>query len=186
MDPTLKVRQEISERVLRARHRLQARQEPRDLCGALLRRPLHPGPDRRQDVEVRHASATSSRSRSRKSSPASTPPCSARSRSIPNIKVKIIWVNSWFDPGKEADAAKALHRPGRRHPHPAHRLAGGDADRRAARHASPSARSSDMIKFGPQAQLTADHRQLGRLLHRARQGRARRQMEVGRHLGRPR
>src|SRR6266481_8300769 len=24
----------------------------------------------------------------------------------PNIKVKIIWVNSWFDPGKEADAAK--------------------------------------------------------------------------------
>src|SRR6516164_6071053 len=25
-----------------------------------------------------------------------------------NIKVKIIWVNSWFDPGKEADAAKAL------------------------------------------------------------------------------
>ena len=31
----------------------------------------------------------------------------------PNIKVKIIWVNSWFDPGKEADAAKALldHNP---------------------------------------------------------------------------
>src|SRR5882757_7231966 len=26
----------------------------------------------------------------------------------PNIKVKIIWANSWFDPGKEADAAKAL------------------------------------------------------------------------------
>ena len=26
----------------------------------------------------------------------------------PNIKVKIIWVNSWFDPGKEADAAKVL------------------------------------------------------------------------------
>src|SRR6266852_8818108 len=26
----------------------------------------------------------------------------------PGIKVKIIWVNSWFDPGKEADAAKAL------------------------------------------------------------------------------
>src|SRR5207247_3782300 len=26
----------------------------------------------------------------------------------PNIKVKIIWVNTWFDPGKEADAAKAL------------------------------------------------------------------------------
>jgi basic membrane protein A len=26
----------------------------------------------------------------------------------PDIKVKIIWVNTWFDPGKEADAAKAL------------------------------------------------------------------------------
>jgi basic membrane protein A len=26
----------------------------------------------------------------------------------PNIKVKIIWVNTWLDPGKEADAAKAL------------------------------------------------------------------------------
>ncbi|MBV9982421.1 BMP family ABC transporter substrate-binding protein, partial [Bradyrhizobium sp.] len=26
----------------------------------------------------------------------------------PNIKVKIIWVNTWFDPPKEADAAKAL------------------------------------------------------------------------------
>ena len=26
----------------------------------------------------------------------------------PNIKVKIVWVNSWFDPPKEADAAKAL------------------------------------------------------------------------------
>src|SRR5207302_6743791 len=26
----------------------------------------------------------------------------------PDIKVKIIWANTWFDPGKEADAAKAL------------------------------------------------------------------------------
>src|SRR3979411_109996 len=26
----------------------------------------------------------------------------------PNIKVKIIWANSWFDPGKEADAANSL------------------------------------------------------------------------------
>ena len=47
-------REEISERDVRARDRLQARQEPRDLFGPLLRRPLHPGPDRRQDVEDRH------------------------------------------------------------------------------------------------------------------------------------
>jgi simple sugar transport system substrate-binding protein len=26
----------------------------------------------------------------------------------PDFKAKIVWVNSWFDPGKEADAAKAL------------------------------------------------------------------------------
>ena len=26
----------------------------------------------------------------------------------PDFKVKIVWVNSWFDPGKEGDAAKAL------------------------------------------------------------------------------
>jgi len=26
----------------------------------------------------------------------------------PKVKFKIIWVNTWFDPGKEADAAKAL------------------------------------------------------------------------------
>jgi basic membrane protein A len=26
----------------------------------------------------------------------------------PDFKLKIIWVNSWFDPGREADAAKAL------------------------------------------------------------------------------
>jgi len=26
----------------------------------------------------------------------------------PDVRVKVIWVNSWFDPGKEGDAAKAL------------------------------------------------------------------------------
>ena len=25
----------------------------------------------------------------------------------PDVKMKIVWVNTWFDPGKEADAAKA-------------------------------------------------------------------------------
>src|SRR5262245_56393466 len=31
----------------------------------------------------------------------------------PNFKVKIIWVSSWYDPGKEADAAKVLIGQGR-------------------------------------------------------------------------
>jgi len=26
----------------------------------------------------------------------------------PDMKIKVVWVNSWYDPGKEADAAKAL------------------------------------------------------------------------------
>ncbi len=73
----------------------------------------------------------------------------------PNIKVKIIWANSWFDPPKEADAAKALIDQG--------------ADILTQHTNSPAAmqiaeqrgihafgQSSNMIKFGPHAQLTAD------------------------------
>ena len=73
----------------------------------------------------------------------------------PNMKVKIIWVNSWFDPGKEADAAKALIDQG--------------VDVLTQHTDSPAAmqiaeqrgihafgQSSNMIKFGPKAQLTAD------------------------------
>jgi len=73
----------------------------------------------------------------------------------PNMKIKIVWVNSWFDPPKEADAAKALVDQG--------------ADILTQHTDSPAAmqiaeqrgihafgQSSDMIKFGPKAQLTAD------------------------------
>ena len=72
----------------------------------------------------------------------------------PNIKVKIIWVNTWFDPGKEADAAKALLDQG--------------ADVIMQHTDSPAAmqvaaergklafgQDSEMIKFGPKAQLTS-------------------------------
>src|SRR6266849_2587728 len=72
----------------------------------------------------------------------------------PNIKVKIIWANSWFDPGKEADAAKALLDQG--------------ADVIMQHTDSPAAmqiasergklafgQDSEMIKFGPKAQLTS-------------------------------
>src|ERR1700760_3309930 len=72
----------------------------------------------------------------------------------PNIKVKIIWVNTWFDPGKEADAAKALLDQG--------------ADVVMQHTDSPAAlqvasergklafgQDSEMIKFGPKSQLTS-------------------------------
>ncbi|MDB5632394.1 MAG: hypothetical protein JWR49_1249, partial [Tardiphaga sp.] len=72
----------------------------------------------------------------------------------PNIKVKIIWANTWFDPGKEADAAKALLDQG--------------ADVIMQHTESPAAmqfasergklafgQDSEMIKFGPKSQLTS-------------------------------
>ena len=72
----------------------------------------------------------------------------------PNIKVKIIWANTWFDPGKEADAAKALIDQG--------------ADVIMQHTDSPAAmqiasergkfafgQDFEMIKFGPKTQLTS-------------------------------
>ena len=72
----------------------------------------------------------------------------------PNIKVKIIWVNSWFDPGKEADAAKALLDQGADviMQHTDSPAAMQVAEQRGA-HAF--GQDSDMIKFGGKAQLTA-------------------------------
>jgi simple sugar transport system substrate-binding protein len=72
----------------------------------------------------------------------------------PDIKLKVIWVNTWFDPGKEADAAKALADQG--------------VDVLMQHTDSPAAmqvaaqrgilafgQDSDMIKFGPKTQLTS-------------------------------
>jgi len=72
----------------------------------------------------------------------------------PAVKFKIIWVSTWVDPGKEADAAKALIDQG--------------ADVLMQHTDSPAAiqtaekkgvfafgQASDMVKFGPKAQLTA-------------------------------
>ena len=72
----------------------------------------------------------------------------------PDFKVKIVWVRSWFDPGKEADAAKALFDQG--------------ADIVAQHTDSPAplqiaqerglhgfGQASDMISFAPKAQYTA-------------------------------
>ena len=72
----------------------------------------------------------------------------------PDFKIKLIWVNSWFDPGKEADAAKVL--------------IGQGADI-MVQHTDSTAplqiaqeqgaigfgQASDMMAFAPNAQLTA-------------------------------
>lgn len=72
----------------------------------------------------------------------------------PNVKVKVVWVNSWFDPGKEGDAAKTLIDQG--------------ADIITQHTDSPAplqvaekrgvyafGQASDMKAFAPKAQLTA-------------------------------
>ncbi|UVK36977.1 BMP family ABC transporter substrate-binding protein [Mesorhizobium sp. AR10] len=72
----------------------------------------------------------------------------------PNFKAKIVWVNSWFDPGKEADAAKALFDQGAD-------IIVQHTDSTAALQVAEErglhgfGQSSDMIKFAPKAQLTS-------------------------------
>ncbi|MDA9410376.1 BMP family ABC transporter substrate-binding protein [Bradyrhizobium sp. CCBAU 45384] len=72
----------------------------------------------------------------------------------PNIKVKIIWANTWFDPGKEADAAKALIDQGvdvimQHTDSPAAMQIASERGKLAF------GQDSEMIKFGPKTQLTS-------------------------------
>ena len=73
----------------------------------------------------------------------------------PNAKVKIVWVNTWFDPGKEADAAKALIAQGAD-------ILTQHTDSAAPLQEAEKAgvlgfgQSSDMARFAPKAQLTAN------------------------------
>ena len=72
----------------------------------------------------------------------------------PDMKVKIIWVNSWYDPGKEAAAARALADQG------ADILTQHTDSAAATQFANDRGifsfgQDSDQVKFGPKAQLTA-------------------------------
>ncbi|NQV98602.1 MAG: BMP family ABC transporter substrate-binding protein [Rhodospirillales bacterium] len=72
----------------------------------------------------------------------------------PAVTVKVVWVNSWFDPGKESDAAKTLIDQGAdiilQH-------TDSPAPMQTAENRGIFAvgQASDMSKFGPNAQLTA-------------------------------
>ena len=72
----------------------------------------------------------------------------------PDVKIKIVWANTWFDPGKEADAAKALLAQGAdiitQHTDSAAPLQEAE---KAGKFGFGQA--SDMIKFAPKAQLSA-------------------------------
>ena len=72
----------------------------------------------------------------------------------PDFKVKVVWANTWFDPGKEADAAKALIDQGVD-------IITQHTDSTAAiqvaaeRKILAFGQASDMIAFAPQTQLTS-------------------------------
>ena len=78
----------------------------------------------------------------------------AARRVNPAFQTKVVWLNTWFDPGKEADAAKALLDQG------ADILAQHTDSPAAvqvaqARGAHAFGQSTDMSRFGPRAHLTA-------------------------------
>jgi len=72
----------------------------------------------------------------------------------PNVEVRVIWVNSWYDPGKEGDAANTLLSQGAD-------VVTHHTDSTAAVQAAEKAGKfavgyhSDMSKYGPKAHLTA-------------------------------
>ena len=72
----------------------------------------------------------------------------------PDFKLKVVWVNTWFDPGKEADAAKSLIDQGVD-------ILTQHTDSTAAMQVATErgikafGQASDMIKFGPETQLTS-------------------------------
>ena len=72
----------------------------------------------------------------------------------PNFKIKVVWANTWFDPAKEADAAKVLLSQGAditvQHTDSAAPLQTAEAAG-----AFGFGQASDQIKFAPKAQLTA-------------------------------
>ncbi len=72
----------------------------------------------------------------------------------PDFKVKVVWANTWFDPGKEADAAKALIDQGV-DIITQHTDSTAPMQVAAERGIKAFGQASDMIKFGPETQLTS-------------------------------
>jgi simple sugar transport system substrate-binding protein len=72
----------------------------------------------------------------------------------PDFKLRVIWVNSWYDPGKEADAAKVLFGQGAdiitQHTDSTAPLQIAEEEKKHG-----FGQASDMTKFAPNAQLTS-------------------------------
>ena len=72
----------------------------------------------------------------------------------PDFKLKIVWVSTWFDPGKEADAAKVLIGQGA-DIITQHTDSTAPLQIAAEQGVVGFGQASDMIKFAPNTQLTA-------------------------------
>ena len=72
----------------------------------------------------------------------------------PDFRLKVVWANTWFDPGKEADAAKALIDQGA-DIITQHTDSTAPMQVAAERGIKAFGQASDMIKFGPETQLTS-------------------------------
>ncbi|MDF2373712.1 MAG: BMP family ABC transporter substrate-binding protein [Rhizobiaceae bacterium] len=72
----------------------------------------------------------------------------------PDFAIKVVWVNSWFDAGKEADAAKALIDQGV-DIITQHTDSTGPMQVASERGIKAFGQASDMIDAGPETQLTA-------------------------------
>ncbi len=72
----------------------------------------------------------------------------------PDVKVKVVWVNSWYDPGKEADGAKVLIDQGA-DIMCQHTDSPAPLQTAEARGIHGFGQASDMKAFAPNAQLTA-------------------------------
>jgi simple sugar transport system substrate-binding protein len=72
----------------------------------------------------------------------------------PNVKLKVVWANTWYDPAKEGDAAKALLDQGvdmlAQHTDSPAPIQAAEARGRMG-----FGQASDMERFAPKAQLTA-------------------------------
>jgi basic membrane protein A and related proteins len=72
----------------------------------------------------------------------------------PDFKVKVVWANTWYDAGKEADAAKALIDQGV-DVITQHTDSTAPMQVATERGVKAFGQATDMIKFGPDTQLTA-------------------------------
>jgi basic membrane protein A and related proteins len=72
----------------------------------------------------------------------------------PDIKLKVVWANSWYDPGKEADAAKALLDQGV-DVITQHTDSPAPLQTAEARGKFGFGQASDMERFAPKAQMSA-------------------------------